>query len=145
MNTLCHQRTFQMVNGLLNLSKRAQNGTYGDRKMAVLFGFALFLFVPGIWAQVAVSNIVVTQRPGTKLADIAYDVSSTGMYVAVSVVVSDAGIQVSATNLSGDVGCVVPTGTGKNIVWNMGTDWDGNYALLQFLYFNNNNINLDRS
>ena len=73
----------------------------------------------------------VAQRPGTKIVDIQYDISSTATNMVVSLSVSNGEVQVAATNLSGHVGNVVP-GMGKSMAWNMGTDWGGNVAELIF-------------
>ena len=80
-------------------------------------------------ASVTVTNVTMAQRPGTKLVAIAYDVASTATNrVAVSLVVSNGAVAVSATTLSGDIGSGVATGTNKVIVWNIGADWNGNVA-----------------
>ena len=80
-------------------------------------------------ASVTVTNVTMAQRPGTKLVAIAYDVASTATNrVAVSLVVSNGAVAVSATNLSGDIGPGVATGANKVIVWNIGADWNGNVA-----------------
>ena len=78
----------------------------------------------------AITN--VAQRPGTKIVDIQYDISSAATNVFVSLTVSNGAAQVVATNLSGHVGNVVP-GMGKNMAWNMGTDWNGNVGELTFM------------
>ena len=102
-----------------------------NRLACILAGGALLWFATGALAQVTVSNLVVAQRPGTKLVDIQYDISSSVTSVYVSLSVSNAGVRVNAVSLSGNVGNVAP-GTGKSIVWNMGTDWNGNLAELTF-------------
>ena len=80
-------------------------------------------------ASVTVANLVVAQRPGTKLVDITYDVSSTATNaVTVSLNVSNSAAAVSAPSVSGAVGAGVTTGTGKTMVWNMGADWNGNLS-----------------
>lgn len=74
-----------------------------------------------------VSNVQAAQRAGTKLVDIAYDVTATGA-VSVSVVVStNSGItyDLPATSFSGDYGAGVTPGTGKAIVWDAGADFSG--------------------
>ena len=82
--------------------------------------------------SVIVSNLLVVQRPGTKLVDITYDVSCTGTTTAmVSLAISDAGTPIGVVSLSGNIGDVVE-GTEKHIVWDMGTDWNGNYSALSF-------------
>jgi formylglycine-generating enzyme required for sulfatase activity len=70
--------------------------------------------------------VTAAQRPGSKLVDIAYDVTSDETnIVTVSVVVSNAAGLVSASHFSGHVGAGVPTGTGRQIVWDGGADQDG--------------------
>lgn len=79
--------------------------------------------------DLVVSNVTVSQRPGTKLVDIVYDVSSTATNaVTVLVAVKNGKNKVSATNLTGAVGNNVATGIGKSIVWNMGAEWNGNIS-----------------
>ncbi len=83
--------------------------------------------------EVTVTNLVVAQRPGTKLVDITYDVSSTeANVVTVSLSVSNGTEAVSCPSVWDDVGAGVAMGTGKTIVWNMGADWNGNIASLMF-------------
>jgi formylglycine-generating enzyme required for sulfatase activity len=83
--------------------------------------------------EVTVSNVVVAQRPGTKLVDITYDVASTASStVTVSLAVTNDAAAVSVTSLTGAVGPGVATGTGKGIVWNAGADWHGNVAVLGY-------------
>jgi len=98
-----------------------------------LTGFAALLFLSSaLWgADPVVSNIQPLQRPGTKLVDITYDVTADTPAVAVYLRISSDGgasFNVPATTLSGAVGSDVPTGTGKVITWNAGTDWLGNYS-----------------
>ncbi|MEI8122407.1 MAG: DUF1566 domain-containing protein [bacterium] len=82
-------------------------------------------------SEVIVTNLVVAQRPGTKLVDITFDVSSHTNRVYISLNVSNANVQVNTPNLVGSVGYVL-SGTGKSIVWNMGADWNGNLGELTF-------------
>lgn len=87
----------------------------------------------GTSADVTVTNLVVAQRPGTKLMEITYDVSSsTTNAVTISLTVSNGTTAVTATNLTGSVGTGILTGPGKAIIWNMGTDWKTNAATLSF-------------
>ncbi len=77
----------------------------------------------------SVSDMVVTQREGTKLVDVSYSVScGTTNEVQISFSVNDGGESVTASNLTGDVGTRVLIGTNKSIVWNMGEDWNGNVS-----------------
>jgi hypothetical protein len=79
------------------------------------------------WAEVAVTNVVATQRVGTKLVDIVYDVSGDLTNVVwVKVSVSNGASSVNATSFTGDEGEGVSIGVGKQIVWDAGADWDGN-------------------
>jgi hypothetical protein len=83
--------------------------------------------------SVIVTNLAVAQRPGTKLVDITYDVSSTMTNaVTTSLTVQNVTNTVVATNLTGHVGAGVPVGTNRTLVWNMATDWSGNVADLSF-------------
>ena len=78
-----------------------------------------------------VSNVSATQVPGTKTVEISYDVTSTETNVmGVWLVISDGTQAVACPSVSGDVGAGVATGTGKIIVWDMGTDWNGDVATL---------------
>ena len=102
-----------------------------NRLAGALAGVALLWLASGAWAQVVITNLNIFQRPGTKLVDITYDVTSSGEVVAVSLTVSNAGERVNTASLTGDIG-LVPPGTGKSIMWDMGADWNGNYATLSF-------------
>lgn len=78
-----------------------------------------------------VRNLVSTQRAGTFLVDVTYDlVDADSPYVCVSVEASGNGgaaYQIPMVSLSGDFGYVTP-GTGKHIVWDAWSDWAGNYT-----------------
>ena len=79
-------------------------------------------------APPTISNISATQRAGTQLVDITYDVAgdlSTG-WVKLEIS-SDGGItfSVPATTVSGAVGAGVTPGTARVITWNAGADWSG--------------------
>ncbi len=86
-----------------------------------VFGCSVFSEV-----EIRFSN---AQCPGTKQIEISYDVSSdVTNAVTVSLVVNNGATPVNATNVTGDVGTGISTGNGKQIVWNMETDWDGNFS-----------------
>lgn len=95
----------------------------------------LLLFVPFSLIHAAppeVSNITATQRAGTKLVDIYYDVTDAendALTVAVQIS-SNAGSSwnIPARTLTGDVNFNVTPGTGNHIVWNAGADWNRNYT-----------------
>lgn len=91
----------------------------------ILSGWAAF-------GEVTITNLAVAQRPGTKLVDITYDVSSsTTNTVLIWLAVYNGTTAVTATNLTGAVG-TVPVGTNNIMVWDMGTDWNTNAATLSF-------------
>ncbi len=79
-----------------------------------------------------VENVTSSQRSGTKLVDINYDVDDAdGDTLKVRIEVSDDGgatYAVPAFSLTGDIGDSISPGTGKHVVWDAGTDWDGEYS-----------------
>jgi len=78
-----------------------------------------------------VSNVTVSQRAGTKLVDVYFDVSDAdGDLQQIQMQASgDAGLTytIPCTSLSGDL-ANVPVGTHKHIVWNAAVDWNGQYV-----------------
>jgi formylglycine-generating enzyme required for sulfatase activity len=89
--------------------------------------------VPAVFATLpVVSNVSATQRAGTKIVDISYDVADAdGDTLKIRVEVSDdAGVHYSipAFSFTGAIGDNIVAGTGKAIVWDAGTDWDGEYS-----------------
>jgi formylglycine-generating enzyme required for sulfatase activity len=94
--------------------------------------FILALNLPSLEAAPVVNNIAASQRPGTKLVDITYDLVAIGWSgVAVSLQVSsDAGATwtVPVVTVSGAIGANVAPGTGKAIVWDAATDWPRSYS-----------------
>ena len=83
-------------------------------------------------ADPVVSNVRVSQRPGTHKVDIRYDVADAdGDALWVTVKVSDNGgasYVVPAAGFSGDFGFGIKPGSGKHIVWDAGVDWGGKYS-----------------
>ena len=83
-------------------------------------------------AAPTVSNVRASQRPGTKLVDITYDLADPDSSVlTVSVVVSTNGgssYTLPATSFTGAVGSGVARGSNKTITWNAGADWNGRYS-----------------
>lgn len=79
-----------------------------------------------------VSNVRASQRTGTKLVDIYYDIADLDgdlMKVRVEISSTDGEkYSVPAFSLTGDVGEGIASGTGKHIVWNAEKDWDGEYS-----------------
>ena len=95
----------------------------------------LMLCVAGTVGHAAVpvvTNVVASQQSSNKLVDIYYDVfDDDGDTLKVRVEVSDNGgnlYSVPAFTFTGDIGEGVTTGANKHIVWDAGTDWDGEYS-----------------
>ena len=81
----------------------------------------------------AISNVVATQRPGTKIVDITYDlVSDVTNTAPIALSIVNSGAPVPTNGITGAYGKSVAPGTGKAIVWNAGTLWSGNVADLDF-------------
>ena len=81
-------------------------------------------------ANPAITNLTATQRAGTNLVDITYDLSATGSTsLAVSVRISTnngVSYNLAASNFTGNgLGSDVTPGTNKQIVWDAGADWPG--------------------
>lgn len=84
------------------------------------------LMAAAVQAEVTLSSIGLSQRPGTKLLDITYDVSSTTeSAVTISLNVSNGTMAIACPSVTGDIGANITTGTGKSLVWDMGADWNG--------------------
>jgi formylglycine-generating enzyme required for sulfatase activity len=75
-----------------------------------------------------ITNIAATQRAGTKLVDIAYDLSAPGVSeVSVTLQISSDGgatFAVPAASVTGAIGAGVSPGSGRVITWNAGLDWN---------------------
>ena len=83
-------------------------------------------------ADPQVSNVQASQRTGTKLVDITYDVTAVGAVTVSAAVSTNRGVtyDLPATHFSGSgYGSGVTPGTGKAIVWDAGADWDGQYNM----------------
>ncbi len=88
------------------------------------------------WAEV--SNLMLSQREGTKLVDISYDLSHTDaddVVVLVVLVVSNGSSVVACPSVTGDVGVGVAVGPNKLMVWDTGADWNGQAADLSLSVF----------
>ncbi|MGN0856832.1 MAG: formylglycine-generating enzyme family protein [Candidatus Spyradenecus sp.] len=79
-----------------------------------------------------ITNVQASQREGTKLVDITYDAADAdGDLLKVRVEISDNDgrvYSVPAFTFTGDIGEGIVPGQGKQIVWDAGTDWDGEYS-----------------
>ena len=79
------------------------------------------------WADPLVTNVLASQRAGTKLVDVYYGLSGTGAMTVSMGVSSDGGATyaIAASSFSGDIGSSVTAGSSRHIVWNAGADWNG--------------------
>lgn len=76
-------------------------------------------------ASPEVSNIRATQRAGTKLVDIYYDVTDPeNDPLTVAIQIYDGSTAIPTYTVSGHVGSGVTAGANKHIVWNAGQDWN---------------------
>ena len=93
-------------------------------------GFVCLLAGTAFAGDPVVSNVRASQRGGgSKLVDIYYDVAdSDGDRLTVSAVITDNGAPVPATSLTGAIGANVAPGAGKQIVWDAGADWSGQFS-----------------
>jgi formylglycine-generating enzyme required for sulfatase activity len=114
--------------------------SYGGRAWAessqIGLRVAAIGIIPGLepGPNIALSNLTVEQREGTKLVDIFFDMTSDSIHEAtISLTVTNGVTAVVASSLSGDVGSGVSTGTLKHIVWDAGADWGGSVSNLTFL------------
>ncbi len=95
------------------------------RLCALLISTALAVFA----ADPVVSNVRSSQRAGTKLVDIYYDVSDAdGNQQAVTIAVTVNGSPIAAGSFTGNVGPGVTPGNNRHIVWDAGADWNGQYS-----------------
>ena len=102
--------------------------------MKKLIGIAVAISALAVCANTppAITNVRASQREGTKLVDIFYDAADADNdLLKVRIEISDndgAKYSVPAFSLTGDIGEGIAPGTGKHIVWDAGTDWDGEYS-----------------
>jgi len=83
-------------------------------------------------ADPTVSNVRASQRPGTQLVDITYDLlypDSSSLTVSVAVFDNGgASYAVPVTAFSGALGAGITPGNGKKITWDAGADWPGKFS-----------------
>jgi formylglycine-generating enzyme required for sulfatase activity len=101
--------------------------------IAAILGTFIGLAVVSQAADPVVSNIRSSQRANSKLVDIWYDVSvASGNQVGVTVAVSTnngVAFDLPATSFSGaGYGAAVTPGNSRQITWNAGADWNGQYS-----------------
>ncbi|MEW6158726.1 MAG: SUMF1/EgtB/PvdO family nonheme iron enzyme, partial [Verrucomicrobiota bacterium] len=118
----------------------AQLSDAGDYRVLVSNGVgnpvpsksAKLVVMPATTTPPVVSNVRATQRTGTKLVEVTYDLADPDSEtVAISLSISaDAGLtyNVPVLTVSGDIGSSVRPGLNKQILWNAGTDWNGRFT-----------------
>jgi formylglycine-generating enzyme required for sulfatase activity len=81
-------------------------------------------------ADPLVSGVTLAQRPGSKLVDIGYDLAAAAPVEIRLRLSSDGGTTwtVPSASLSGDLGTGITAGAGKTVVWDSGTDWNGQHT-----------------
>ena len=103
------------------------------RRLAVALLAALgLLAAASLPAADGISNLRSSQRAGTNLVDIYYDLSTTAsspLLVAVTVSTNRGlAYDLPATHFTGDVGAGVTAGTNKWIVWDARRDWPDRFS-----------------
>lgn len=100
--------------------------------LALALAAASLLLAAPLCAAGGISNIRASQRPGTNLVDLHYDLATGGAYpMLVAVAVSTNGglaYTLPATHFTGDVGYGVTAGTNKGIVWDAVRDWPDRFS-----------------
>ena len=97
--------------------------------------FCAAFFVPAAVRAGEVTNVTATQRAGTKLVDITYDLSSTTNSTVTLKVANggEASAAEAVSEVTGDVGTAVATGSGKTITWDGGAEANGQYGSRTFV------------
>lgn len=102
-----------------------------QRCIFLLTQLALFGVFVTVHSAPLVENVTATQREGTHLVDVQFDLSGGGFQLLhLSLEASSDGgttFTVPVRSVSGDVGAGITPGAGKMIVWNAGADWSGNF------------------
>ena len=104
------------------------------KRISLLCMLLVILCVNTYAAAPVVSNVTASQRTDdSNIVDIYYNVSdSDTATLTICVMVSSNGgrqsYTISASSVSGDVGSSVSSGTGKHIIWNVGTTIPGAYS-----------------
>lgn len=98
--------------------------------LLVLVAFSSAAFAQA--SSFAISNVRASQRQGTKLVDVWYDLQASGannLTVRLEVSTNGGFTYASiATTLTGAVGSGMVSGINKNIAWDAGADWNGRFS-----------------
>jgi len=108
------------------------NPLHPNARSALVLGCALLLLPTTLPAATGIANVHASQRAGTTLVDIRYDLgpaTTNGLLVSVRVS-TNGGLSYTlpATHFSGDVGYGVTAGTNKLIVWDAARDWPEKFS-----------------
>ena len=90
------------------------------------YGVAAAVLLAGQTARAvpAVSDVTFAQREGSRTVDITYTLTGGPAIITLGVETNGVALPDSeVTRLEGDVSALVPSGTGKRIVWRAGHDW----------------------
>ena len=99
--------------------------------LRLLAALLVALALPCPAAPPVVTNVRASQRAGTELVDVYYDVSASVPPLTVAVQVSADGgatFAVNAVSLTGDVGGGLQPGANRHLVWDAGADWNGQFS-----------------
>ena len=100
-----------------------------SRILTLALGLAILPSLPALAAPPEVSNIRPSQRAGTKLIDVYYDLADTeGDTCTVAITIFDNTSPLPVYAITGDVGPGVTPGTDRHIVWNAGQDWNRRFT-----------------
>jgi hypothetical protein len=107
--------------------------------LALAVAAGLLLAAPLCFAG-GIANLRVSQRAGTNLVDLRYDLATGGAYpMLVTVAVSTNGgttYDLPATHFTGEVGYGVTAGTNKLVVWDAVQDWPDRFSTNVFFRLN---------
>jgi formylglycine-generating enzyme required for sulfatase activity len=96
--------------------------------LAGLLAFATTLHA----ATPVISNVRASQRAGTNLVDVYYDLADadSGSLLVTVAVSTNGGVSYNppASSFTGAMGAGIAPGSSKKIIWNAGTDWNGKFS-----------------
>ncbi|MFA7172935.1 MAG: formylglycine-generating enzyme family protein [Kiritimatiellia bacterium] len=97
---------------------------------AVFAAVAVFVTVGAAYAVPLVTDVVMTQRAGSRIVDITYELADEAAIVTLGIETNGVAIPDSAvTRLTGDVCKKVEAGS-RSITWNAGADWPENLTVV---------------
>lgn len=113
-------------------ARRSPGGILNPFLVFLAFGLFTNCYYDAHAAAPTITNLRASQRAGTKLVDIYYDLADAESgNLAVTIAVSTNGgssYNLSATSFTGAMGTGIAPGNNKLITWNAGADWNGNFS-----------------